>query len=581
MKYIDQIQINYLRSLKKIPLKGLQPLNIFSGANDTGKSNILYALKLFFEDGQCNFDLDYNKERRDEVRGTVKSKQTISVSITFNMPKSSVLPKKVKITKVWDRTGKIVNVYNDLKTKIKGTNEKKHRSAVRQLTGFINKLKFIYIPAVRDEFFFSTLLQLLRESVFDAEDRKKKSDLSNVTTYAQKFNSELQTTTLKLNELFRKKSGIESSLSVPASLAELFGSFQIDTKHGNHEIPLKLRGQGVRMQYIPTILDYISDISRNLYIWGFDEPENSCEYSLCSRLADEFKDNYSRKAQIFVVTHSFSLISLDGANVARYRVCRDNLTSKVVKISDSSGARDLELDLGVLKLNADLDAVYVQYRKGVQLANMIMARDNKPTLLFEGPSDATHFKLSYKDLYKQPADDKYNFQEFVSGSNSTCDGAKSLSSFLTQHVDRIPLRSPLFVFFDYDQEGVNQLNGAMKNDYEQLTGITSHTVYKRKGKNVFLTMIVPPPFRSTFVSLDRPDWCFLSTELLYPNTEIPVINRNVAFPESNIWCFSGKKVPFAERIKQRVENGHSIDFSGFTHTWDIIDKIESCCRGNT
>ena len=62
----------------------------------------------------------------------------------------------------------------------------------------------------------------------------------------------------------------------------------INTTQGNFHVPLDFRGQGIKMHYIPSILHYISTISPKYFIWGFDEPENSCEHSLSSLIANKF-----------------------------------------------------------------------------------------------------------------------------------------------------------------------------------------------------------------------------------------------------------------------------------------------------
>ena len=52
MNIIERIEIGYFRSFgeKSIKIENLKDLNIFSGSNDVGKSNVLKALNLFFND---------------------------------------------------------------------------------------------------------------------------------------------------------------------------------------------------------------------------------------------------------------------------------------------------------------------------------------------------------------------------------------------------------------------------------------------------------------------------------------------------------------------------------------------------
>ena len=55
---ISKIEIQYFRSVYRETISSVQELNVFTGKNDVGKSNVLKALNLFFnncivEDGDC------------------------------------------------------------------------------------------------------------------------------------------------------------------------------------------------------------------------------------------------------------------------------------------------------------------------------------------------------------------------------------------------------------------------------------------------------------------------------------------------------------------------------------------------
>lgn len=60
-KLIEQINIQYYRSIKDAKVKAVNELNVFSGKNDVGKSNVLKALDLFFNKKETNFFEDFNK----------------------------------------------------------------------------------------------------------------------------------------------------------------------------------------------------------------------------------------------------------------------------------------------------------------------------------------------------------------------------------------------------------------------------------------------------------------------------------------------------------------------------------------
>jgi len=68
MNIIEKIEIKHFRSFdggkdqNKIKIDDLRDLNIFSGANDSGKSNVLRALNLFFND-EISPGVNFDKNR--------------------------------------------------------------------------------------------------------------------------------------------------------------------------------------------------------------------------------------------------------------------------------------------------------------------------------------------------------------------------------------------------------------------------------------------------------------------------------------------------------------------------------------
>jgi AAA15 family ATPase/GTPase len=169
---ISKIDIEYYRSLKKVTIKNVNHLNIFSGKNDIGKSNVLKALDTFFNKSQISFVDDYNKERLSEVRkDSIKGKQFIKITLELKNPGSyKTLPATFSITKSWDRDGNLINGYKDnfdSLIKQKKFAFDKVNIARRTLTQFLNKIRFTYVPAIRDEDFFSYLLNKLQETIFE------------------------------------------------------------------------------------------------------------------------------------------------------------------------------------------------------------------------------------------------------------------------------------------------------------------------------------------------------------------------------------------------------------------------------
>jgi AAA15 family ATPase/GTPase len=82
MKIIENIEIRHFRSFdggtgqSRVHIQNLGDLNVFSGANDSGKSNILRALNLFFND-EISPGVAFDKERDFSKTVSMRFDQTI------------------------------------------------------------------------------------------------------------------------------------------------------------------------------------------------------------------------------------------------------------------------------------------------------------------------------------------------------------------------------------------------------------------------------------------------------------------------------------------------------------------------
>src|SRR3989344_5300286 len=85
MKIIEKIEIHRFRSISDVEIE-TDELVVFSGVNNSGKSNVLKALNLFFkrESGfgkNYDFENDYNKAFTGQARGKRQIKVTLHFSI--------------------------------------------------------------------------------------------------------------------------------------------------------------------------------------------------------------------------------------------------------------------------------------------------------------------------------------------------------------------------------------------------------------------------------------------------------------------------------------------------------------------
>ncbi len=334
MDIIEKIEIKHFRSFdggkdqEKIKIYDLTDLNVFSGANDSGKSNILRCLNLFFNDEispgvKFDKDRDFSKivaNRFDQEISRRKREQTaeikkiaedggvlttpkdfrrsdivISIKLFFNnYLEQRGLPKKFWVSKSYSQKNNFEGDYI-YQTNLKGN---------AQVTLFLKNFQFEYVPAIKDKLFFNFLFEKLQTYLFEKEDKKRENKFSQSS---KNFNDALESETKDLFEKFQKSSGVDASFHIPKTLVDFFRTLSVQTEN---DISLFDRGDGVQARFIPEILDEISKESKKNIIWGFEEPENSYEPKNIRKIRDEFLHKYSRSKQIFVTTHTKEFLSL-------------------------------------------------------------------------------------------------------------------------------------------------------------------------------------------------------------------------------------------------------------------------------
>lgn len=203
MDIISRIEIKHFRSFDggkdqpKVRMENLRDINVFSGSNDSGKSNVLRALNLFFNNEispgiKLEKDRDFSKivakrfdeeiavrkaEEAERIRkineegGSEKNKdlrrsdEVITIKLFFNNPsKQRGLPEYFWISRTFSQKNNFEGEYNYQEDLNKA-----------QTTAFLNSFQFEYIPAIKDRQFFNLLFTKLQNYLFEKGDRSKKN----------------------------------------------------------------------------------------------------------------------------------------------------------------------------------------------------------------------------------------------------------------------------------------------------------------------------------------------------------------------------------------------------------------------
>lgn len=246
MKIIDSITIRYFRSVYTLNIGQCEDITIVSGRNDVGKSNILKALNLFFcqqSDYLHNFDFveDYSNIRRDEVKkDTIRGQQFISISIRFlrgNRMENS-LPPSFSVTKRWDMHSSECKMTSDVLARMEQFSKKQgkkfsEKTTNTSLSTFLNRIRYIYVPAIKDEQVFKETLNLLQESLFSSKNKKI------LDTPINEANHAVQNVIGELQKDFEDATGIKNFVELPNTLNYTHGLLQVNTQTNGSRVDIR------------------------------------------------------------------------------------------------------------------------------------------------------------------------------------------------------------------------------------------------------------------------------------------------------------------------------------------------------
>lgn len=467
MDLIRRIEIKYFRSIYNVVVKDVSSFVLFTGKNDVGKSNVLKALNLFFnnqvEMGKpFTFTGNFNLSRLEQVKkDSVKGKQFISITITFNRGNyyEKTLPSYFSITKKWYRNDVLPSeVKDDIERRMKqeGMTYAADRSKM-SLSKFLHRINYFYVPAIKDEGIFAEMLVKLRATIYNEKLANDKSLLPLLNSASKKVAMAAN----DLNKEFYDVTHIETKIIPPETVDELYKSLEIVTEREGEKISIHDRGDGIRVRYIPSILNYIAKNSKNAFcIWGYEEPENSLEYNLAVRMAEDFVE-YAKNSQIIVTTHSPAFIGLgERDSVGVYRCFMENSNTNVLDIVSAEGIDSLAEELGYYKLQ---QAQYKQYVEKIAENELLRKEKERlsselrdvtiPVLMTEGKTDVAILTTAWEKLYSKEC------PFVIKSCNAYPEDCKESAAGCSVLADTLrtwkyDAKSLLIGLFDYDEEGI-------------------------------------------------------------------------------------------------------------------------------
>ena len=470
---ITSISIRNFRSIEKEEFD-CNWITTFVGENDAGKSNVLRALNLFFN-GYTDPGVPFNFHRDFNNFATTRRQtaKQIEITVTFSLPQGyqrDDYVHEVQWAKVWRESGLFLD---------KGYRryaDRKDFPSRSKIPTLLDRIRFTYIPAIKDQSFFYDLQGQLYDVLASVAAGPLRESAAN---FEEQIQRQLEDLLFSINGVF----DADSTLRLPDDLRTIFERLEI-SRDG---IPLSRRGDGIKIRHIPMILKFIAEKHDNVlnrggvrytHIWGFEEPENNVEMSACFEMAKQFLEivENSDRYQLFLTTHSPIIYTIedpgevdpnDDAWVHRYFVQKETNASRITQ----RAIGDIDKSMGLMPLVAP----YIAQAKSEQdrlheelKAAKAVAEKKLPTLFLEGKTDEIVLRRAMEIF----ASDSVNTIYIQAGGNDEYGSANALASRSLAWLLEMRHRSTgervrALALFDGDNEG-KKANKKLKQDIDNL-----------------------------------------------------------------------------------------------------------------
>lgn len=401
---IDKITIRNFRSISKLEVK-VGKIGIFVGQNDAGKSNILRAVNLFFNnETDPGSPLDF---AQDFHIGGSRPRKADEISIELELS----LPDNYRETngdllvwrKTWRKEDKTPSVDNYYGRRIiigkRGAQkiEEFEIPSKSNLHATLKQISFQYIPANKNTDYFDALRGQIYHTIAGATK-------GSFHRSSQDFEKDIGKHLLDLTEGLSASLGFESKLSLPTDLSGIFEKLDFISPE---KIPLKNRGEGIKGRHIPHILFFMAQKQKELSvrggprfttIWGYEEPENNLEMSSCSVLAKEIFE-YCRNgiAQSLITTHSpiFYNVGKDYEALSSIHYVYKDEDQKKTLCAVEGNLDSIDLRMGVTGIYAekiknlqnDIQRIRTEAEENKKLFENLKNQEDCACIFVEGLSD--------------------------------------------------------------------------------------------------------------------------------------------------------------------------------------------------
>ena len=395
--YVNRIKIKNFRSLVDVEIF---PTNytVFVGPNDSGKSNVLRALNLFFNQqtdvGQSFvFEQDFSQQA---VTRKNRAKQ-IEIELEFQTPSNYKDNQPIVWKKIW-REGANNPFFDDLSVVGGGM------FSPRSKTEFwVRQIGYEYVPAVRGKEFFATLKRRLHNTLAETIAPLLASASGN---FLESIRREVGSIEHEARRLF----DLKTEFSMPRDLGSLFEILDLKTADKHTATSLQCRGDVIQGRHIPVILRFLAEQRKINFargkpppetIWGYEEPENNLELAKQMEEAEEFFLS-SSTIQVLLTTHSPAFYGVTKARALAntwFAVRNDGCTS----FQNSMTTQSLDQSLGLMSfVEPYLQKAVLERKEMLDLHSRLSSKSlhsDRAVLCLEDGTDKTVLDAAFKVIF--------------------------------------------------------------------------------------------------------------------------------------------------------------------------------------
>lgn len=310
---IESIHIKGFRNYNDAEII-FQPKTLIIGANDVGKTNLMYALRLLFDKSISDHDLELSDSDYNAYSGTDYIEITVTISSITEECLLSIFAGAVKDgTTIIRYTNSKSGTYNIFNGFSEETLEEKNQRF------YLKRLNMQYVDTNRDLFSFlryerNNLLRIAKESLSREETESDEKAINSLQNNLNAINKQIG----ELNYVAKSLENVNNELSELSvhnsdqNVCFVVGESKVDRMlenlvlaYSNGNNPLSIGGDGRNNQiFLATWISkqHIQENVDHITFYAIEEPEAHLHPHQQRKLASYIMENFD--SQVFITTHS-------------------------------------------------------------------------------------------------------------------------------------------------------------------------------------------------------------------------------------------------------------------------------------